>query len=289
MDLWSLVELSLANPKPYNPPPSPSTEPFPPSRPSADATHQTLQHKASALVSNKPSPRFGAQQATLLVLQEANFHCPHRRLSNLCSRFKRLDLHHYKRHKEPGPRSKRSGVIPSSRTDSESPFPHRPPQPGTAPAAHLKPAPGSHETTTSRPSLSSPPPPPFFCPIYRTGHAPREALDLALAPETCRQPTLDVPLQTWKPSRRFPLDTPLFAGYGDRRGPGYICFFLPDPSFSCRLLYLIVCHGFSRNPAVLSILRQLTDGETASPPLTPPFPTSLPSYNLRTSVRSYAQ
>jgi hypothetical protein len=115
------------------------------------------------------------------------------------------------------------------------------------------------------------PPPPFFCPIYRTGHAPREALDLALAPETCRQPTLDVPLQTWKPSRRFPLDTPLFAGYGDRRGPGYICFFLPDPSFSCRLLYLIVCHGFSRNPAVLSILRQLTDGETASPPLTPPF------------------
>jgi hypothetical protein len=208
-------------------------------------------------------------------------------LSNLCSRFKRLDLHHYKRHKEPGPRSKRSGVIPSSRTDSESPFPHRPPQPGTAPAAHLQPAPGSHETTTSRPSLSSPPP--FFCPIYRTGHAPREALDLALAPETCRQPTLDVPLQTWKPSRRFPLDTPLFAGYGDRRGPGYICFFLPDPSFSCRLLYLIVCHGFSRNPAVLSILRQLTDGETASPPLTPPFSTSLPSYDLRTSVRSYAQ
>jgi hypothetical protein len=79
-------------------------------------------------------------------------------LSNLCSRFKRLDLHHYKRHKEPGPRSKRSGVIPSSRTDSESPFPHRPPQPGTAPAAHLQPAPGSHETTTSRPSLSSLPP-----------------------------------------------------------------------------------------------------------------------------------
>jgi len=287
MDLWSLVELSLANPKPYNPPPSPSTEPFPPSRPSADATHQTLQHNASALVSNKPSPRFGAQQATLLVLQEANFHCPHRRLSNLCSRFKRLDLHHYKRHKEPGPRSKRSGVIPSSRTDSESPFPHRPPQPGTAPAAHLQPAPGSHETTTSRPSLSSLPP--FFCPIYRTGHAPREALDLALAPETCRQPTLDVPLQTWKPSRRFPLDTPFSQATATGGDPATFVSSSPTPpspadyctsSFAMDSAETRLCSAFSGSSLM---------GRRPAPPSPPPFSTSLPSYDLRTSVRSYAQ
>jgi hypothetical protein len=191
-------------------------------------------------------------------------------LSNLCSRFKRLDLHHYKRHKEPGPRSKRSGVIPSSRTDSESPFPHRPPQPGTAPAAHLQPAPGSHETTTSRPSLSSPPPPLFL------SHLQNRACTKRGSGSRTRPRNLSSTYPGCAPADLEALETlssrhPLFAGYGDRRGPGYICFFLPDPSFSCRLLYLIVCHGFSRNPAVLCILRQLTDGETASPPLTPPL------------------
>jgi len=134
-----------------------------------------------------------------------------------------------------------------------------------------------------------PPPPPFFCPIYRTGHAPREALDLALAPETCRQPTLDVPLQTWKPSRRFPLDTPFSQATATGGDPATFVSSSPtppSPADYCTSLFATdsaetrLCSAFSGSSLM---------GRRPAPPSPPPFSTSLSSYDLRTSVRSYAQ
>jgi hypothetical protein len=171
---------------------------------------------------------------------------------------------------------------PSHRFRIAHPSPARPPRPiCSQPQAATKQQLQDH--------AFPPPPPPLFL-----SHLQNRACTKRGSGSRTRPRNLSSTYPGCAPADLEALETlssrhPLFAGYGDRRGPGYICFFLPDPSFSCRLLYLIVCHGFSRNPAVLSILRQLTDGETASPPLTPPFSTSLPSYDLRTSVRSYAQ